>query len=776
MKNILILQSQNQKTVFKILKRHIILVFAYVCAFNSLAQDTIKTITIDEVVVSGNIKAFTESAKQPSLTNSFNQQYLNNHNVTGFKDFSSIAPTLYIPDYGSNITSSIYMRGIGSRIDNSSVGVCLDGVMLLNKNCFDFQYFDFSRVDILKGSSSLLFGMNTMAGLINITTLSPFDYQGLKASIGYSSANTVDLKLSYYTKITKNKAFMFGIDAMRTDGYFENKYNKENVDWSKSLNARMIYEYKGKNNLHIKNSSYFSLIHQGGYAYRQIDTNTFKVDEVNYNDNSGYDRVNIINNTSILKKKTNVFSFQSLTSIHLNFDKMDLDNDFTSDSYFTLQQEEKDYAFSQEFVFKNDDKNSLFDWTLGAFFFYKYLNMDAPVLFKKDGIQRLILDNINTGMHSVFPLTDEMLFKDDTMLVRDKFKYPRMGMALYSQASYDITNTLQFVAGLRYDLEKVALDYDCYTDVDYRFTGTMANYSHLKTILKGRDHKYNHAFLPKISLIYKIRQGNIFASLSRGYMTGGYNTQMFADLIQQKMMQNMLADMGLVAVPGTAMADIYSEYKRSDIINYQPEYMWDYELGTHLRFFDNRLKVDASLYYMNISNQQLTIFLTPYTNGRMMDNAASSSSFGTEISLQTKIKHLTLTLGYGYSKAVFNEYNDNKADYKDKYLPYYPLHTVSVCADYVWIMDSKYIDMIDLCLTYQGLGKIYFNQQNTLYQKYYNLLSLDLTLRRNRYSVSFWARNLFDTKYNTFYFLSTGHNFVQQGKPIRLGLTLRYNL
>lgn len=759
-----------------VLVRNIIVLMTCLYAIASLAQDTMKTVTIDEVVVSGNIKSSTIGDSLPSLSNSFNQQYLNNHNVTNFKDFSSIAPTLYIPDYGSNITSSIYIRGIGSRIDNSSVGICLDGVMLLNKNCFDFRYFDFSKVDILKGSSSLLFGMNTMAGLINITTLSPFDYQGWKASIGYASANTLDLKLSYYTLLSENKAFMFGIDAQKTDGFFENRYNKENVDWSKSLNARMIYEYRGKNNLSIKNSTYISLIHQGGYAYRQIDTNTFEVDEVNYNDKSGYDRVNIINNTSILKRKKNVFSFQSLTSIQLNFDKMTLDNDFTKDSYFTLQQKEKDYAFSQEFVFKNDNKKSDFDWTVGAFFFYKYLDMNAPVLFKKDGIQRLILDNINNGMHSVFPLTDEMLFRDDTMLVRDDFKYPRMGMALYSQLSYNISNRLQLIGGLRYDLERVSFDYDCYTDVFYRFTGTMADYSFLRTTLSGKNHKYNYAFLPKLSMLYKIEGGNVFISVSRGYMTGGYNTQMFADLIQQQMMQNMLKDMGLTAVPGTAMADIYANYNRNDIINYQPEYMWNYEVGTHLSFFDKKLSADISLYYMDISNQQLTIFLTPYTNGRMMDNASSSSSLGAEVSLTAKIKRLTLVLGYGYSKATFNEYNDNKDDYSGKYLPYYPLNTVSFCADYYWLMDSKYLDMIDLCLTYQGLGKIYFNQQNTLYQKYYNLLSLDLTLKRNRYSVSFWARNLLNTKYNTFYFLSTGHNFVQRGKPLRLGITLRYSM
>ncbi|MDO5760700.1 MAG: TonB-dependent receptor plug domain-containing protein, partial [Bacteroidota bacterium] len=354
------------------------------------------TVNLPEINVFSSIKTEDNFQKTTSAVDSYNQQYMNNHNVKDFKDFSSHTPSLYIPDYGSKITSTIYLRGLGSRIDNSSVGVCLDGVMLLNKNCFDFSYFDFYKVDIFKGAQSLTFGMNTMAGVINLTTLSPFNYQGTKASVGIANGSTYNASFSHYNKLSKHWGFMIGADFSSTQGYFDNSFNGEDCDWGRFGNARLIFEYK-KNNVSAKNSTYLSFVRQGGYPYSLFDTIKNTTAKVNYNDECGYDRLNLINNTSYTYSNRGKFVFHSLSSVQLNFDELELDNDFTSLSYFTLHQKEKDYAFSQEFIFKDDNHNNKWNWIGGAFVFYKYLDMQAPVLFKQDGINALILDNANNG-------------------------------------------------------------------------------------------------------------------------------------------------------------------------------------------------------------------------------------------------------------------------------------------------------------------------------------------------------------------------------------------
>ena len=665
--------------------RKVLILLTVILGFGTLLEAQDSVIYIPEVVISSNIKLYGNNDSLTLMSDKFNANYLNNHNVNNFKDFSSQSPSLYIPDYGSRITSSIYLRGLGSRIDNSSVSVSLDGVMLLNKNCFDFSYFDLAGVQVLKGAQSLLFGMNTSSGLISLTTLSPFDFNGIKASLGAGNKENYNLSFSLYEKKNDKLAYMFGFNAMNFGGFFSNEYaqaKNDKVDWIKEGNLRFIAEYRPNVNLKIKNSSFVSLIHQGGYAYAKVDTVTFKSGNINYDSPSSYDRLNIINNTLVSYKKRNAYRFLSLSSLQLNFDKMNLDNDFTPLPYFTLEQKEKDYACSQEFILKNNKEDSDWDWTSGVFAFYKYLDMKAPVVFKSMGIDKLILDNINKGMHSsgVFPDDFKMSFLQDEMPVSDDFKYPRSGGALYGEIAYSL-NKIRFSFGLRADIERVSLDYDSRTSVDYIISGFWTESKHLNTVIKGKDSETYTEILPKFSVLFDTKHGNIFLALSKGYMTGGFNTQMFADIVQNQMKQDMLSALGLTPEGIPAMQDIYSDYKQEDIIYYKPQFIWNYEAGGHFSFLDKRLLLNMSVYYMDIHSQQLTIFLSPMTTGRMMTNAAKSYSLGGEFSSIIRLDNLNIHLAYAYTKAKFLEYNDNKQDYKGNFLTYYPLNTLSVTVD-----------------------------------------------------------------------------------------------
>ena len=99
-------------------------------------------------------------------------------NAVTIKSLSDVVPNFYIPDYGSRITSSIYVRGIGARMDQPSVGLNVDNVPFLNKDAYDFDIPDIASIEMLRGPQSALYGRNTMAGQINLTTLSPMRWQG----------------------------------------------------------------------------------------------------------------------------------------------------------------------------------------------------------------------------------------------------------------------------------------------------------------------------------------------------------------------------------------------------------------------------------------------------------------------------------------------------------------------------------------------------------------------------------------------------------------------
>ncbi|MDE6438255.1 MAG: Plug domain-containing protein, partial [Muribaculaceae bacterium] len=146
------------------------------CAAEAVAEyaDTVMSLPAVSVTV---IKTGAETPADQAVT-TVNRAEIERLNIVNIKQVSEIAPNFYMPQYGSRMTSSIYVRGLGTRIDQPAVGLNIDNVPILNKDNFDFDLSDIERIEILRGPQNILFGRNTMGGLINIHTLSPFSFQG----------------------------------------------------------------------------------------------------------------------------------------------------------------------------------------------------------------------------------------------------------------------------------------------------------------------------------------------------------------------------------------------------------------------------------------------------------------------------------------------------------------------------------------------------------------------------------------------------------------------
>ena len=81
-----------------------------------------------------------------------------------------------------------------------------------------------------------------------------------------------------------------------------------------------------------------------------------------------------------------------------------------------------------------------------------------------------------------------------------------------------------------------------------------------------------------------------------------------------------------------------------------------------------------------------------------------------------------------------------------------------------------------LNLGWNAVGRIYWNEENSLSQSFYGLFSASLAWEKGAFGASLWGKNLIDEEYNTFYFRSIGNDFFAQGKPLQLGVTLNINL
>ena len=676
--------------------------------------------------------------------------------VSALKEVALTVPNFHAPDYGSRMTSSIYVRGLGARIDQPVIGMNIDNVPLLNKNGFDTELADIERIEVLRGPQSTLYGRNTMGGVVNVYTRSPLTCEGVRLLAEYGSANSCRLRASAYGRVSDNVGISLTGFYTRTDGFFENEYTHRTCDREWQTGGRWKMQWDNRRGLRLDNTLAVSRVEQGGYPYAYAGKEIVEGGEVilrpgqiAYNDPCGYRRTTL-NDGLTIRYAADGWEIASITSYQYSDDRMTLDQDFLPLSYFTLKQARTEHTLTEDIVFRSHERGA-YRWLLGAFGFYRHRSMQAPVLFKEDGLERLIADKAEqyTGLRPHFA--------SDRMALDSDFRNPAWGAALYHESQLRL-GRFDLSAGLRIDYERTRLCYLSSTDIDCTFgDGRITPFTERDTL-----HKSFVQLLPKAAAVYRINDGNsLYASVAKGYKAGGFNTQMFSEVLQNSVMERM---------------GVYWD-RHYDIVAYKPEKSWNFEVGSHFAFADGRIRGEATLFYILCRDQQLTVFPEGQTTGRMMTNAGRTRSRGGELSVQALVaRRLDLRLSYGFTHATFAEFRSGNADYAGKRIPYAPRHTAAAVAEYTVSVGRSWLDGIVLSVDGRGVGPIEWNEANSLRQKFYALAGCAIRFEQRHGSLSLWCRNLTQTRYDVFYFESIGNAFLQRGRPREWGVTLTINL
>lgn len=730
-------------------------IIAIIALLIALAPESINSVVLEEVSIVAPIKMPDSDEKGAYSATTISRTELENNHINSIKELTAQAPNFYQPDYGSRMTSSIYVRGFGSRIDQPVVGMNIDERPVMNKNGYDFELFDIDKIQILRGAQSALYGRNTSGGAINIQTLSPLMFQGKRLSLEYGNENHIRIKASHYAAPTDEFGWSASVLYSHSDGYFMNYGRNEKCDGGNNIAMRLRTQWLPSHNWSIDNTFTTGYTDEGGWAYRNYNNGILA--PVNYNDPCSYRRFNI-DNGLIIKRYFNTFTLSSTTGYQFMDDGMRIDNDFLPFDYFSMGQFQQEHSLTQEFVARSKEKQS-FTWQTGLFSFIRHNNMSAPVTFKKYGIDNLILKNANNSYY--LPIYgSELEFRDNQFTIEDHFRIPSFGAAAYLLMGYNLSG-FNFSAGLRLDYEKSVMDYNCYTQV-YSKLKKNTGYTPLNVEFTGSNSIDAIELLPSFSVSYSKDWGTIYASARRGFKAGGFNTQLFSDILKDKMAQELIGN----PVHTDALSTIY-----------KPETNWTYELGTHLSpLASGALKISATAFYIDCSNQQLTVFPPGLSTGRMMSNAGESFSYGVETTAAYRTGPFTLNAGYGYTHAEFKKYKSGSNDYSGNILPYAPQETMSANVEYRLPVSEKIANIMMLNIGWTGIGRIYWNEENTLLQEKYGLLSASLTWEKGIIGASFWGKNLLNKQYNTFYFRSMQNDFFAQGKPLQLGISININL
>ena len=107
------------------------------------------TLHLSEISITA-VKTVAHEGETPGSATSLPRYEVERRNIVNTKDVSITVPNFYIPDYGSRVTSSIYVRGIGARIDQPVIGFNIDNIPVLNKDNYDFDLLDIESIEACK--------------------------------------------------------------------------------------------------------------------------------------------------------------------------------------------------------------------------------------------------------------------------------------------------------------------------------------------------------------------------------------------------------------------------------------------------------------------------------------------------------------------------------------------------------------------------------------------------------------------------------------------------
>lgn len=776
-------------------------------------NDTSKVLNLDEVIVVAQPKETAMLRLQPLSSNvltSYEMRRLQVHDLSRLSDF---VPSFQMPQYGSRLTSSLYIRGIGSRINNPAVGVYYDNIPLMSKSAFNNHFYMVDRVDVLRGPQSTLYGQNTEGGLVRIYSKNPMQYQGTDIRLGIGTGLYSNVEAAHYYRPSDKLAFSVAGFYSGLKGFINNQNFDQKNDLTNEAGGKMRLIFQPNSKLSFDWTADYQYVNQNGFGYGEFYPEGTLIPPgagpAAYDDvqdpattiMNGYKR-NMLNTGLTISYEMPRLLLTSTTSYQFLQDKMQMDQDYMTPDYLQLQQLQKMNAITQEFVLRSRG-NSRWQHASGVFGAYQWLRTDAPVSFgdavtgpigsaianamKNSMVQAMIGRFMGQGMSAeqaqamAQQTVDRMgVTMSAEMAVPESFHTPTLNLGVFHESNLLLGDHLKLTLGLRLNYDRVKIDYDAlaYMNMTGGTAERQATYHLTSHLVDNRSKSYTQ-LLPKFGLTWQFDEhlGNVYALVSKGYRMGGYNIQMFSDILQTDLNAHQQDAMrGDYDVEHTAQ-----DYDAiEETISYKPEESWNYEVGTHLNLFDDRLHADVAFYYMQIRNQQLSVMSPYYNYGRIMTNAGKSHSCGMELTLRGSAfdNAFDWSASYAFTNAKFDEYDQQTSStpytadivtisYKDYYVPFVPQHSFSATGDW-------HVGKFTLGANVTGQGKIWWDEANTYSQKFYALLGAHADYDFGPVQVSLWGRNLTDTKYNTFAIQSSAAGgtryFAQRANPLQVGV------
>ena len=544
-----------------------------------------------ETVIVTSQRVAQDLQKVPLSVSAFSAQDLADSHIETLADIAARTPGFTVAQFNP-AEPNFTIRGIGSSEGVSqnaggdpSVVVFQDGVYVGRGGTADIDAYDLERVEVLRGPQGTLFGKNAIGGLIQFITKKPNADPSYSLTGTIGNYDRIDISGHVNVPLTDKLFFSAGASSKTRSGYEFNQTTGNHVNDQNLQTVQGQLRYVPNDDLEIILGVDYTRQDQKGQPRHNICDYAFAggVHCVGVNPDprvvnaytDGYIRRNL---TTVRGEVNWTTSLGTVTSITAYRDvKLDFLTPFFSNPVNPPNQiesteidHEKNRQFSQEARLAFDAWDKRLDGVVGVY----YLNED------NNRIEGLIQD---------FPAPS----------ISGTASYPQKvsatSTAVFGQANWHILDTLTATAGVRMTWESKTGDFAGFVVSAPTPTSLPPPLSGAYSVHGTKDWQ---AFTPRFGLEWQAMDNvMLYASASRGYKSGGYQ-----------------------GIAGSAAGAITP---------YNPEFAWSYEAGAKTLWFDDRLRLNASVYKTDYEDLQVSQ-LVPLCCV-VVGNAASARIYGAEL-------------------------------------------------------------------------------------------------------------------------------------------------
>jgi len=669
---------------------------------------------LEEVIVTAQKRAENLQDVPISVT-AMDGEKIQDNTIMNFSALADFVPSLHIAE--ASVNTNIYMRGIGSgnnRGFEQSVGMYLDGVYLGRGRQYRSALLDVERVEVLRGPQGTLFGKNTVAGAINISSASPIVGDGPSGEI---NASVEENGGAIYEGFVQGGGDTLAVRAAfryrETDGYVYNAYLDENegaieetggrltVVWepTDSFSANFKYTNMQRDRVGSNSASWLYLqepersdptpgvgVSQrtafASIAYLLMDVHfpdfpdIAGADFTTYKDN-GYGRskddgIGIglrpdssedeLENYSLnMSWEIGGGTLSSVTGIakYEYFDDVDVD---WLPLQFIDRSDQHDFdQFSQEIRWAAD-VGDRFNYTVGAYYDYNELDMKGQVQVDTnfDGLTPATLGAPNLLLLLGLPGG----YNANQISRNHDFNQTTESWAVFAQGTFELTDSLRVTAGLRYtEEEKEAVSDQKLGDSNCGMFGVP------DTSLPGCENGYGYGLAVVQNVTFNTYNKYWTGTRKTDDLSPSVNVQwdmsddsmLYASFSQGFKSGGFSAtddgEPGDYAVSQLSPPGAISTVPNQDF-EFDDESVDAFEVGGKHEFLDGAMRLNWAAFYSEYDNLQTTIF-----NGTSFSvkNAASSTVQGLEVDWLFQLSDaIRVGANFAYLDATYDDFRDGQ--------------------------------------------------------------------------------------------------------------------